>query len=387
MNRRIAAAALLTLLAAFALGGCEDEATAPTTMPQVMLGTAFESYTYLSQPETLRALAADPDGIAAITFFVDGHEVHRATSEPYAWLLAPGYWLPGAAHTLILRADDSVGSTAFAGPYTFRVSADVDGPQPASPASGAEFPTGDIPLSWRPYANAAAYEVEVAVDAEFADVIYAVTTADTTATVPADRDAVCRWRVRARDDGDRTSPWSDAWSFDMGIPDPLVLADPAALMLQFLTAYSYRDIDLYEELLDSSFLYFFLANEDLPTWGKSDDLVSADNLFCGEARINSQGQLTHAISQVTVDRLILVEPWTDVAASHPDFGGVDGAQQALYQCSLYFFHPAGTITVECSQRFYAAPSDVLGWRLIGQEDQAGKASENMSWGSLKALYR
>ncbi|HRX50818.1 MAG TPA: hypothetical protein P5571_05625, partial [Candidatus Krumholzibacteria bacterium] len=136
-------------------------------------------------------------------------------------------------------------------------------------------------------------------------------------------------------------------------------ATPEELMTAFETAYEERDSTHYAALLHEDFLFFFLGGEDRDFWGRADDLISTGNLFSGEARTNAQGQLTRAISQITMDQFTLLAPWAD-ATDHPDFGDVPGVKMGLYHHVVVFTHPVGTITLWGNQRFYAAPVEVDG---------------------------
>jgi len=146
---------------------------------------------------------------------------------------------------------------------------------------------------------------------------------------------------------------------------------PTILMDNFDTAYSEMDIVGYRDLLDDRFLFFFNSGGDF--WTKEDDLASTENMFSGQALINSAGELTKAISEIAVDQLIIRESWEPVSESHPHFGDIAGVEKALYQIRFVLHHSGGTITVESNQTFYAAPYEtdgVVKWKLIGQQDEA-----------------
>lgn len=156
-------------------------------------------------------------------------------------------------------------------------------------------------------------------------------------------------------------------------PDPVeydTAFTPLILMDNFQTAYTERDIDGYRELLDDRFKFFFVDAAD-GFYTKEEDLISTGNMFSGEARTNSEGELTKAISSIDVDQLLVVEPWTDISASDPYYGDIPGVKEALYQIRFVLYHPEGTITVEGQQTFYAVPIEEDGaeiWYLIGQRD-------------------
>ncbi len=151
-------------------------------------------------------------------------------------------------------------------------------------------------------------------------------------------------------------------------PAPLT---PSILMDNFDTAYSEMDIAGYRALLDDRFLFFFNSGGEF--WTKEEDLISMDNMFSGQARTNSEGDLTDAISEIAVDLLLIREAWEPVSVSHPHFGDIAGVQKSLYQVRFVLRHVGGTITVESLQTFFAVPKTIDGvtkWYLIGQQDEA-----------------
>ena len=156
-----------------------------------------------------------------------------------------------------------------------------------------------------------------------------------------------------------------------GGPDYPAPLTPLVMMDNFNTAYSEMDIAGYRGLLDDRFLFFFNSGGEF--WTKEEDLISMDNLFSGEARTNSDGIATKAISEIAVDLLLIREAWEPISASHPHFGDIAGVQKSLYQVRFVLYHSGGTITVESNQTFYAVPKTVDGvtkWYLIGQQDEA-----------------
>ena len=169
------------------------------------------------------------------------------------------------------------------------------------------------------------------------------------------------------------------------LPPPLT---PAQLMDNFQTVHSEMDISNYRNMLDDRFLFFFNSGGDF--WTREEDLISTDNMFSGEPRINSDGEPIKAISEIAVDHMMILESWDDVDPAHPFFGSIPGVMHSLYQVRIVLYHSGGTITIETNQIFYAAPTTTDGvtlWALIGQEDDSGKAAETSSWSNIKSMFR
>ena len=99
------------------------------------------------------------------------------------------------------------------------------------------------------------------------------------------------------------------------------------------------------------------------------------------------------ISQITFSILDQRSTWEP--SDHPDF---PDAQRALFEVDLEFSRPAyTTILINGLAEFYVTSRDSLYhgenvqfWQIRGIVDQTnsgGKATESVSWGSLKVLYK
>jgi len=97
-----------------------------------------------------------------------------------------------------------------------------------SPSTGSATSDTTPTLGWSPVSDAVLYDVEVATDTGFSNVVEQLQTADTSATLSSKADDWYYWHARARDLVGNWSNWSDYWSFkvDTSIPDAPVLASP-----------------------------------------------------------------------------------------------------------------------------------------------------------------
>lgn len=184
--------------------------------------------------------------------------------------------------------------------------------------------------------------------------------------------------------------WGDVkriYSEDDPGPIPGWPETPDELMADFEQAYDEMDIDGYAHALGEDFLFIFTNND---IWLRADDVASTTNMFAGGTGTNGM-----AVVSIVIQTMVRQEAWTAVASDHPYF---PDSERALYQVCIIFRLEGGTntITVNCDQLFYAAPEEVeleggvttTCYRLVGQQDMAswGWKNEDMSWGSIKALY-
>jgi predicted secreted protein len=132
-----------------------------------------------------------------------------------------------------LRLDGDANGTAGGDHVlTFSISKKPGTPLLSLPASGSSINTNPAQLSWQPAALAASYELSLAVDSAFTQVIYTKTGISATAyTPPAMADGKFYWRVRTRNSFGTPGSWSVVWLFTMDTQPPAVpkLDKPADL--------------------------------------------------------------------------------------------------------------------------------------------------------------
>ena len=150
------------------------------------------------------------------------------------------------------------------------------------------------------------------------------------------------------------------------------------LMDNFKLAYARLDPAKYRDMLDTRFQFYYSTGEDPHDY--TTEVRIAENMFSGNPPTNPDPNSTNdGIRSVEVDKLLPLEPWQNISASHPDFGGIVGAKRGYFDVKFIFHHDAGTITVASTQFFYAVPVQTVvdgeartEWKLLGQEDIAGR---------------
>lgn len=159
-------------------------------------------------------------------------------------------------------------------------------------------------------------------------------------------------------------------------PPEYVFASTAEKLMQnFSTAYTRLDAATYRDMLDTRFQFYYTDGSD---HDYNTEVRIAENMFSGDPPTNpGNGSTNNGIRSVNVDKILPLEGWVNVSASHPDFGGISGAKRGFYDVQFIFHHDAGTITVTSTQFFYAVPLQIIvdgetktEWKLLGQEDIA-----------------
>jgi hypothetical protein len=379
---------LLMVCLFICLTSCNESPLVVITTPLIVI-TYPANGQQLEGPDIIRAEASDPDGIQRVDFLINGEVAGSDDTAPFNWYWPIDFWGNTTSATISARAIDRAGDIGYTRTLSVLLPQTVTLPEPFEPISGSEQHRGEITLKWHPVSGAVIYEYEVYTDILMETILYSGEVGDTQVTILFDEDNYFYWHVRAFDVMDHETSWSSVSNFDINMPILYPQAtNPSGLVANFGMAYSEMDITGYRGQLDDRFLFFFNSGGEF--WTKEEDLISMDNMLSGEARTNSDGELTDAIGEIAVDLLSIREHWEPVSVSHPHFGDIDGVQKSLYQVRFMVYHSAGTIMVESNQTFYAVPKTVNGvtkWYMIGQQDEALKANEDISWGNLKALYR
>ena len=182
-------------------------------------------------------------------------------------------------------------------------------------------------------------------------------------------------------------------------PEAVLPGTPELLLQLFITAHEELDIDIYGKLLHEGFK-FFLQRDDIENLGlpfdhlnRDDDIACMTHIFSGAPYLRPDGEVEAGISQITFSRLEQRSTWAP--SDHPDF---PDAQRAGFEVDMAFHRPGDTtILINGLAEFYVTSRDSLYlgenvqfWQIRGIVDQTnsgGKATENVSWGSTKALYK
>jgi len=186
------------------------------------------------------------------------------------------------------------------------------------------------------------------------------------------------------------------------LPAPYQWPDtPAKLIENFKQAYAEMNVDEYRNVLHLDYKFIFIDNAEI--WTRDEDLRSTENMFAGNPGVDEEGNLRDGVQSITIDKLIQQTPWENVPPTDPDF---PDSEQSLFEVRIIFTLEGGanTITVASDQQFYviseevdqgdqttrtryylSGQRDLLSNRTVGSIEQL--KNEDMSWGSVKSLYR
>ena len=386
----------ILLLTSGLMIGCSGEDIIKPTPTQPFVAITYPADLFqLTGPDTIRALANDPDGIASVSFLVDGIVTYVDDTPPYSWFWNTDYWVDADQYTLTLVALDAVGDLAATDPIVIRMPVFSFGPVLVSPTIETDIDLGDVTFNWRSFPGASEYELDIALFDPQKAIDTTLTVTDTTATVTLLEDGHGRWMVRALDADGHRSRWSQDHSITVG--NPSFYQFPATveiLMDNFEVAYTRLDAAGYRDLLDTRFQFYYTDDTD---HDYATEVRIIENMLSGNPPTNP-GPFGgfNGIRSIEVDKLLPLEAWENVSASHPDFGGIPGAKRGFYDLNFIFHHDAGTITISSAQFFYAVPVQTVvdgtvrtAWKLLGQTDllvSLQLADEGMSWSQLKSLF-
>lgn len=182
---------------------------------------------------------------------------------------------------------------------------------------------------------------------------------------------------------------------------------PQQLMTNFRNAYDEMDLGEYGAALHPDFRFVFVEGSPVAPPGgvftRAEDLRSTTDMFAGESGHGPDGELLAGVRDVEFERLERYSDWEVASGSDPFF---PYATRAFFWVRVVFIldtDAANSITVDALQQFHVQAVEETqpggGTRchfyLIGHRDlpvglsAAGSvvpSNEEMSWGSIKALY-
>ncbi len=201
-------------------------------------------------------------------------------------------------------------------------------------------------------------------------------------------------------------PLGGSTTFEGSYLDRYPIPDTAdRAMANFRNAYDEMLADEYAGTLHTDFIFVFAEGSSIaPPSGlytRSEELLTSIPMFSGEQGHDEGGEVKPAVRDVDFRQLQRLTEWEIAPESDPYFPGV---LRALYDVQVVFVldvEPPHTMTVDSRQLFYVTSvggkqrdsSEQPHYYLVGQLDLDSwaastplAANEDMSWGSVKALY-
>jgi hypothetical protein len=183
---------------------------------------------------------------------------------------------------------------------------------------------------------------------------------------------------------------------DSSLPWP---GTPAQLMANFQTIYENRDADEYRLMLDPAFVTILQqgTRNEFPHVGQELDVTEEnrihERLFSGEAQTDPDGNLVPAVLDFEFSQFSQIFDWEESLPSDP----IPNTLSSMYRVDIKVDRGQQfpSLNVVGQIRFYVttAAGRLDGqprtyYRLVGQLDLTGdgKGFQEVSWGSLKALF-
>ncbi len=211
--------ALLALLLASGLACEEDSPSAlDTSPPSVVISTPL-SGELCSGILEITALAVDDGEVDRVAFVVDDVELGVDDSAPYVQAWNTNFHQDLAAHRIEARATDAAGNVGL--PAFALVTLDgeaMERPLLSLPDDGyVAAPVEEVEFVWGSMVGASAYELQVAADAGFLEIVQGVELPDTFVTAALLPEGRYHWRVRGLDERGWPSAWSASRYYNQGI--------------------------------------------------------------------------------------------------------------------------------------------------------------------------
>ncbi|TFB12448.1 hypothetical protein E3V33_05460 [Candidatus Marinimicrobia bacterium MT.SAG.4] len=209
---------------------CED-ATEPeeeldTTPPSVLITNPADNAT-LTATIIIKVSATDDDAVEKVSFFVDGDSIGVSNILPFDFEWKVAFWADGNAHSLLAKATDKSGNVGTSNIISVTISTEAAALMGLSPTEDEIIRYTDRPaLKWRALSGAISYATEVSSDSLFSLVEFSATVTDTSETTTSLTQGSHYWRVRAQNETEVWSEWSDVNKFSIEGPLPPVMQSP-----------------------------------------------------------------------------------------------------------------------------------------------------------------
>lgn len=175
---------------------------------------------------------------------------------------------------------------------------------------------------------------------------------------------------------------------------------PDQVMQNFQTAYETRNIGAYQEILHRDFLMILQDQTitEFPDVGTtldvSEEIRIHQRMFSGLAVTDPEGDLVPGVKAIYFSTFRALDSWV----MSPSEDIIPNAEWAPFEVDIMFDRGQtfSTMKVEGTVKFYVTSRDSLHegnikqyYQMAGMVDLTGafKASEVVSWGSVKALFR
>jgi hypothetical protein len=215
--------------------------------------------------------------------------------------------------------------------------------------------------------------------------------------VPMDENKAL-WQSALRSLG--PSVTTDARGFSLGATNLPFPDSPEQVMANFRTIYETMDVREYLNLMHPDFLTILQQSttEEFPDVGTTLDRYEEQNIhkrmFSGRAVTDPDGNLVPGILNVSFNVLMPLDVWQ----LSPGDDIIPNALWAPYEVNFLFDRGQNfsTIRIEGMIKFYVTGQEFefkgvsrVFYQMVGQVDLTGniRATEDVNWGSLKALYR
>ena len=206
--------------------GCEDSIEPDTTPPSILITNPADNAT-LTATIIIKVSATDDDAVEKVSFFVDGDSIGVSTTSPFEFEWRVAFWADGNAHSIFAKATDKSGNVGTSDVISVTISKDAAALMGLSPTEDEIIRYTDQPaLKWRALLGAISYATEVSSDSLFSLVEFSATVTDTSDTTTSLTQGSHYWRVRAQNETEVWSEWSDVNKFSIEGPLPPVMQSP-----------------------------------------------------------------------------------------------------------------------------------------------------------------
>ena len=191
------------------------KATEVDNKPPEVVITYPKNGAVISEPIFITAQVTDNVEVKKVDFYVDSLLINSDVIPSYEAYFNPYYHSDGADHIITVIAEDINGNISLPEEVEISIPLDLENfPELISPENN-EFICNDtlVTFKWFSFADASSYNLIVALDSDFTEIIYDLSLEDTISVYKPPQKDRYYWKIKAYDQLGNSSNWSIVNSF------------------------------------------------------------------------------------------------------------------------------------------------------------------------------
>jgi len=208
------------------LYACSNIAENDTEPPSIVITNPANGIVVTSSI-SIKVDVTDNDAVKKVQFIIDGELIGEDTSQPFQQNWNVAFWADGNIHTILAKAIDKSNNIGQSEVISVIVSENTMSTVTLiAPKSETFRDRNKINLIWKNIFGASQYELHIATDNNFNNIVFSKVVIDTFINTIELTKGQFYWRVRGQNSQDLWTAWSSISSFEIDGPQSPVLIEP-----------------------------------------------------------------------------------------------------------------------------------------------------------------